>query len=208
MNGQTAAENLSIIRTLMERSALYRRALAPIMLLAGFLGMAGAAVGVWGDINSMRGFTLLWVGVATVGAVGAMAIARKQAIKDNETFWSPPMRRVLGAILPGVVLGAAVGVFSLWVDARAQGVTVIAWMAFYGCALHAAGYFTTSGLKWFSWCFILPAALPIALGPSTPGWLRAIFDTNPHVLMGVCFGGLQAAYGVYLRATEKRNRAS
>jgi hypothetical protein len=38
--------------------------------------------------------------------------------------------------------------------------------------------------------------------------MEAVIDTNPHVLMGIWFGGLQAAYGVYLRATEKRNRAS
>lgn len=208
MNGQTAAENLSIIRTLMERSALYRRALAPIMLLAGFAGLAGAAVGVWWEIDSMRGFTLLWVAVAVVGSAGAMAIARKQAIKESEPFWSAPMRRVIGAILPGVVLGAAMGVAAVNWDDRAHGLIVFAWMAFYGCALHAAGYFTTSGLKWFSWCFILPPAMLFTLGTITPTVFGGILDANPHLLMGIWFGGLQAAYGVYLRATEKRNRAS
>ena len=35
MNTNWAEENLKAIRTLMERSAVYRRALGPIMLMAG-----------------------------------------------------------------------------------------------------------------------------------------------------------------------------
>src|SRR6266540_1083328 len=38
MESNWAAENLRVIRTLMERSAVYRRALAPLMLLAGGTG--------------------------------------------------------------------------------------------------------------------------------------------------------------------------
>ena len=41
MKPKWAEENLQTIRTLMERSAVYRRALAPIMLFAGALGVIG-----------------------------------------------------------------------------------------------------------------------------------------------------------------------
>ena len=34
-----AAENLQVIRTLMERSSIYRRALAPLMVVAGLGGL-------------------------------------------------------------------------------------------------------------------------------------------------------------------------
>ena len=44
MEKNWASDHLHTIRTLMERSALYRRALAPVMIAAGVLGMAGAAV--------------------------------------------------------------------------------------------------------------------------------------------------------------------
>ena len=43
MQPDRAAEHLEVIRTLMERSAVYRRALAPVMTLAGVLGTAAAA---------------------------------------------------------------------------------------------------------------------------------------------------------------------
>ena len=44
MEPHSAAADLQVIRTLMERSALYRRALAPIMMLAGVMGLAGGVL--------------------------------------------------------------------------------------------------------------------------------------------------------------------
>ena len=46
MKPDWAEENLQTIRTLMERSAVYRRALAPIMLFAGAVGAAAAIIGM------------------------------------------------------------------------------------------------------------------------------------------------------------------
>ena len=28
------------------------------------------------------------------------------------------------------------------------------WLLFYGCALHAAGFFMPRGMKWFGWIYI------------------------------------------------------
>ena len=56
METNWAAEQLQTIRTLMERSAVYRRALAPIMLFAGFAGVLAAAGGLVFHLNSPRAF--------------------------------------------------------------------------------------------------------------------------------------------------------
>src|SRR5438132_840899 len=118
MESDWAAENLRVIRTLMERSAIYRRALAPMMLLAGSAGTVAATAG---------------------------------------------------------------------------------WLAFYGCALHAAGFFMPRGIKLFGWTFILGGCGLSALGaPDVPRPLYA------HGVMGLFFGGLHLAYGIYLFCTEKR----
>ena len=53
METNWAAEHLQVIRTLMERSALYRRALAPVMLVSGVLG-TGAAVVQQGTTRAQR----------------------------------------------------------------------------------------------------------------------------------------------------------
>jgi hypothetical protein len=52
METNNAAENLQVIRTLMERSALYRRALAPIMTWCGAWGIIAGLVGWKWDLNS------------------------------------------------------------------------------------------------------------------------------------------------------------
>ena len=68
MDTNWAAEHLQVIRTLMERSALYRRALAPVMIFNGVLGLAGGALGWALQIGSVPGFVGCWAGVALLGA--------------------------------------------------------------------------------------------------------------------------------------------
>src|ERR1035438_8551221 len=105
METKWAVENLQTIRTLMERSALYRRALAPIMMVAGAMGIVGGLTGWLGQIESDRGFVWLWLGTAMVSLAGALFLVRRQALKDSEPFWSPPTRRVGQALLPAFFIG-------------------------------------------------------------------------------------------------------
>ena len=71
MKSDWAEENLQTIRTLMERSAIYRRALAPIMIFAGLLGIAAAAIGLSCHLETMRAFGTLWLGTAVIVVAGA-----------------------------------------------------------------------------------------------------------------------------------------
>ncbi len=59
MDTNQAAEHLQTIRTLMERSAVYRRALAPVMLLVGALGCLTAAIGFFGHLKSDPGVYII-----------------------------------------------------------------------------------------------------------------------------------------------------
>src|SRR6266481_5735682 len=100
-----AAEHLQVIRTLMERSAIYRRALAPLMTFTGVIGILAALAG-WGfNIGTPRGLTAYWTLVGCVASGGSYFLVRRQSLKDAEPFWSPPTRRVTQALLPPVVAG-------------------------------------------------------------------------------------------------------
>ena len=200
-----AEENLQTIRTLMERSAIYRRALAPIMLFAGTLGILSAAIGLLFHLNSTPVFSLLWLGTAIVAVVGSFFIARRQALKDNEIFWSPPTRRVAQALLPCLTAGMILGVtFGVGLAGHFIDFTLLLpflWALFYGCALHAAGFFMPRGVRWFGWIFI-------GLSGGTLCYLtvaRPDFDVSGHLLMGFFFGVLHLAYGAYLYLTERKN---
>lgn len=220
MESNWAAEHLQTIRTLMERSALYRRALAPIMSFAGVAGMAAAVAGCLLRIASGAGFIGYWMGVALVGVAGALLLVRRQALKSAEPFWSPPTRRVAQALLPSLTAGFVLGalLFAAWSEKPAGDLPTgvhgdagqliwlpAVWAVFYGCALHAAGFFTSRGLRLFGWLFLaIGFAILFWLWITHPAdGLRASWQQG-HWLMGFLFGFLHLAYGIYLYFTEQR----
>jgi len=211
MDSREAARHLEAIRTLMERAALYRRALAPVTLLTGVLGCLAGAIGWIADLSEPRVFGWYWMGVAGVGLVGALVLIRRQALRDHEPFWSPPMRRVGRALLPPLVAGGVTGMLAAWPEWRdplQMWWLPAIWMVIYGCALHAAGFFMDRGITWFGWVFLGVGCVFL--------WLlndRSYASGMPslrhaHLLMAVAFGGLHLAYGVYLHLTESHQDAT
>lgn len=203
MNPNWAEDNLQTIRTLMERSALYRRALAPIMLFVGALGMVAAGMGLYFQLEPPRLFVGLWLGTAGVAVIGTFLLARRQALKEQEAFWSPPTRRVGQALLPALLSGLFVGLMLAALNANwmVDFPVMLIWVLFYGCALHSAGFFMARGFKLFGWIFIL-GAVGLAILKWTAGW--SIRPWGANAAMGFFFGVLHLAYGAYLYLTEKR----
>lgn len=209
METNWAAEHLQVIRTLMERSAVYRRALAPVMTFNGAVGTLAALAG-WGfKISSPRGFILFWACVGALAVAGSFLLVRRQALKESEPFWSPPTRRITQAMLPALVAGFVIGAVTwatvvlgperidpllgvLWLP--------LSWVVLYGCAFHAAGFFMPRGMRIFGWAFVIGGCGLFALG--VPDWADS--PTCAHVIMGFFFGVLHLAYGVYLYFTEQR----
>jgi len=201
---QWASDNLQVIRTLMERSTVYRRALAPIMLVAGVLGLGAAIVTRFVKLESNREFSLYWLSVGVLTMLASLLLVRRQALKEDEEFWSLPTRRVSRAVLPAFLAGLLAGVLyaiaptslpeSAWFLA-------IAWLVLYGCGLHAAGFFMKRGIKLLGWVCVI--------GGCAAGYL-VIFRPQlqssemAHNLMGIFFGVLHLACGVYLYSSEKK----
>jgi len=206
METNWAAEHLQTIRVLMERSAIYRRALAPILIYVGLAGVLAAAVGVVFHLDSTRVFGELWLATAVVAVGGSLIITRRQALKDHEPFWSPPTRRVAQALLPSLTAGMCLGVAVTVSGADEDFSLLLAflWLFFYGCALHAAGFFAPRGVKLFGWIFIASAAVLLAAAQFTDSDL----GIKPHWLMGFFFGVLHLAYGAYLYLTGKGKNAA
>ena len=204
MNANLAEENLQTIRLLMERSALYRRALAPIMLLAGVMGLLTMIVGLCFHIEATRSFAGLWLGTAALAVSAAFLLVRRQALRDGEPFWSPPTYRVGLALLPPLLCGMFVGImlFLINSDVSLNLFAVLIWLLFYGCALHSAGFFMVRGIKWLGWIFIA-SAIVFALTTYMTRWGGS--PLAAHWVMGIFFGGLHLAYGIYLYFTEEKN---
>lgn len=200
MDPLQATEHLQVIRTLMERTAVYRRALAPILLWCGALGTATAVAGVALGAEEMRQFGALWLGAALLAVAGSFLLARRQALRDREPFWSAPARRVGQALLPALACGCALNVAMVVAEADELALFVMLSVLFYGCALHAAGFFMVGGVRRFGWALIAGAlVLLLALMLLDPDFEAPL----AHLCMGVFFGLAHLAYGLYLRLTRR-----
>jgi hypothetical protein len=210
MHNDWASENLQVIRTLMERSAVYRRAMAPVMIVVGVTGIAASLGGVCLNFQTARGFVVFWLVVAVVCLMEAFLMIRRQALKDSEPVWSPPTRRAAQAVAPAFLAALMAGLF--FKDAPTDFFFVFllipAWMTLYGLAMHSAGFFMLRGFKLFGWGFVLGAVV---------FWVCLAFIKDQHLLrsslaanlaMGGLFGGGHLAYGIYLFFTEKRGNVA
>ena len=207
METNWAAEHLQIIRTLMERSTLYRRALAPIMIVTGVIGMLAALGAILAGVGTDRAFLLFWMSVGLGAVFVAFLLARRQALKDSEPFWSPPTRRVAQALSPPLIVGLLLGVWAALSGGVGVGVLVLpVWMMLYGCAIHAAGFFMPRGMKLFGWGMIAAGAIVLAI--LEPFARLVSLRCAVHGAMGLGFGLLHLAYGIYLYFTEQRNKAA
>jgi hypothetical protein len=216
MQTPSASEHLQVIRTLMERSALYRRALAPITIFVGSVGVIAALVGWQLQIIRPVAFIGYWYVVGAIAISGAFLMVRRQALKDAEPFWSPPTRRVARAMLPpltaGFVLGGLLGMNEL-LPSQGPGPTAglipqwiylvclpLLWVILYGCAVHASGFFMTRGMQLFGWLIIAGGCASFLVGAPRESQML----TFSYGIMGGFFGLLHIAYGVYLYFTENR----
>jgi hypothetical protein len=216
MQTPSASEHLQVIRTLMERSALYRRALAPITIFVGSLGLIAAIAGWKLRIVQPVPFILYWYVVGALAISGAFLMVRRQALKDAEPFWSPPTRRVARAMLPplaaGFMLGALFAISQLAPSAGAGPTAGLAprwiylvclpllWVILYGCAVHASGFFMTRGMQLFGWLIVAGGCASFLIGAPAETQMPLV----SYGIMGGFFGLLHIAYGVYLYFTENR----
>lgn len=205
MQSNWAVEHLQVIRTLMERTAIYRRALAPVMLTVGCLGIVAAALGGFWGIETSVGFGAYWGAISLFAISSSLMLIRRQALKAAEPFWSPPTRQVTHAVLPPFFAGwiTVVALFlPRWSDILHAWWLPAIWAMLYGCALHAAGSFMPRGVRLFGWIFVLTGCILLVS-------LSCFSGVPPlryaHGIMGAVFGGLHLAYGLYLYSTEKTN---
>lgn len=208
MQPNWAEENLQVIRTLMERAGLYRRALAPVMLLVGVVGV-GAAIGAqYALVNTYADFLRWWVTTCLVAMLVVIGFARQQAWREKEPLLTAPAKRVVSALLAPYLSALVVSTpFRLITVDMSDHNTLLPlywliglWLLLHGCALNAAGMFISLGVRRLAWVFVLAGVALIALAFS-----HSLYEQmDPHLLMGATFGGFHLVAGIYLYFTERR----
>ena len=203
VNANWAEENLNTIRCLMEQASVYRRAMAPVAIVIGTLGLGAAGLAQAIDLIEPDYFAGYWLGVALVSALAALLLIRWQALRGREDFWSPPTRRVAQAMVPLLTAGLGLGLLEMMSapDDRDSIRLIALWMILYGGALHAAGFFMKRGLTLVGWIFVIIGSLCLFFHEleQTP-WLNG---NHAHLLMGWAFGANNLMYGLYLKLTSE-----
>ncbi|KAB2657647.1 MAG: hypothetical protein DVB31_15805 [Verrucomicrobia bacterium] len=205
MDPADALAQLETIRIIMERAALYRRALGPICLCVGGVGVLAGGVGFGLHVENVTAFAALWLGAALAAVALAFFVARRQALGAGEPFWSPPTRRIASALLPPLVAGAALAVpFLLGEDWARRVVWLLPalWMILYGCALQAAGFFMRRGIRLLGWAYAVAGIADLLWWTCPLNQFPSIAQS--HLVMGLGFGVGHLVYGAYLQITEHR----
>lgn len=188
----------------MERAALYRRALAPVFAVAGFLGLVSCAGGWLFHVIRPLQFAAWWLGVASFGLLAAFLLIRRQAWQAGEPFWTLPTKRVAQAISPILAAGLAITflVIQLPLESNVSiSVLVPIWHLTYGLVLMSAGLFTPPGIRRLGILF-LGWGLLTSVFYGDP---RTLFLLNPaaqHIIMGTTFGLGHCLAAAWLRVTQ------
>jgi len=187
----------------MEQASVYRRAMAPVAIVVGLIGLAATGLAQTVDWAGTGRFAGYWLGVAFVAAMVALLLIRQQALSSKEDFWSPPTRHVAQALIPLLTAGLGLGLLEILnqPDARDSIRLTALWIILYGGALHAAGFFMRRGIRLLGWIFVIIGSLCLCFHEleQTP-WLNG---KHAHLLMGWAFGANNLMYGLYLKLTSE-----
>jgi hypothetical protein len=201
MEEDRAAEELKVIRQLMERPVRYSTMSGLSGILAGCAALAGLGLdwrisgAYWeSPYTAMWLNMLVWVGVFCVAALGVVALTRIRERRQGMPFWSAVKRRILLTILPPFAVGAALTLvivvrWHLGVGSDGWGLIPAIWMLFYGLALWQAGEFSVPEVRFMGAAFLL-GGLATAM----------FFSACPYWAMGVAFGGFHILYGLIVWA--------
>jgi hypothetical protein len=182
--GDRAIENLSFIRSTIERAA------APFTAVPGWGGVAMGvsalvAAPVAATQDSMRGWVGVWLLEAAIAmGIGSFAMARKARALGGALL-ARPTRRFLLSFTPPIVAGAIL-TYVLYQGGLGRGLPGL-WLLLYGTGVVTGGAFSVRAVPLMGLGFLTLGAVA-ALGPASWG----------DVLLALGFGVLHIIFGVLI----------
>ncbi len=188
---EEAAENLRVIRNLMERATVYRAISAPTALCAGILAIPAAALTAHRGLAPMAFFGL-WMGIYLAIDLFNACLLWQDAKRRGADFVTSSLLHAVASLGPPMLVGAVV---SLLVIRDSVLAATVSWLLFYGLGLLATHSFSPTSIKVLGAAFVC-AGLGIACAWRF-GQLEDSAATASWV-MGATFGALHLIYGVVI----------
>jgi hypothetical protein len=201
---EEAAEQLRVIRTVMERATVFRALSGETALIGGAAALAAA----W---RSEGRHTWAWAswwlgGLLVVLAFNVFQIYRMKKA-HNKPFWSPGLRVALRGVLPSLIAGGFLGL--IFVRGDKDQAAACMWILHYGLALLAIREFAPKSMVWLGWAFVIFGVASLAAVSSVvdvpPYWMQRL---NGARLMAIAFGGFHLIYGALIVTTGRREAFS
>ena len=199
MTKDEASRNLEVIRSLMERSVIYRSLSAPAALLGGFLSVAAAGglyVAYPESVDPVV-FALVWLIVLILTTIFNISLLGRKSRSESRPFFSSGMRTTMGLIWPAMAAGGVVGmVWCLTGDPPDVVRCAALWSLCYGLALNATRPFSPKSLRWLGMVFTVFGAAILALAITSNNFSPAGDSAVSSLIMGVSFGGFHLVYAL------------
>jgi hypothetical protein len=206
MDAQRAADELKVIRQLMERPVRYSTMSGLSGILAGCVTLLGLATDAiiyrfTGPETVMWINVIIWAMIFVLAVAGTLGLTRMREVRQGMPFWSPIKRRILMTLLPPFVAGAGLTVIIIarWFldvpHAEFQpGLIAPLWMLFYGVACWQVGEFSIPEIRLLGAAFVVFGLICAAFFQTEIfGYLRGLAY---YVTLGVSFGMFHIVYGL------------
>ncbi len=181
--GQHAEESLQFIRRTMERSATFTAVPGAGGVGMGVIGLAAAVLAA--NQRSAERWLIVWL-LAAAAALGLGVIAMlRKAVRLDAPLAGAVGRRFATSLAAPLVAGAAL-TWGAWMH-DAWALMPAVWLLLYGTGVLAGGAFSVAAVRLLG---VAVMALGVAALATPPKW--------GDVWLGIGFGGLQLAFGLYI----------
>ncbi len=201
MNPEKAAEELKVIRELMQRPVRYSTRSGLSGILAGLAALGGCLADalISSTHRPREAFwwnLCVWAGVFVTAFVAVTVLTRIRELSRGMPFWSQAKQRILKTILPPFVagVGLTLAISFRWYFAAGPcmwGLIPAVWMLFYGVACWQVGEFSIVEIRVMGAAFIVAGLLTASL---------QALDYRPYATIGSTFGGFHIIYGIVVWA--------
>ena len=183
--GGRAESDLAFIRSTMERAGRFTGVPGWGGLFMGAVALVATALCLTPAFTSDERWPLVWLGAAAVACPANAVLLVRKARRQGSSLLRGRGRAFLLGLCPPLVAGAVLTAV-LW---RAGRVDLLppTWLLVYGSAVMAAGASSIRAVPALGACFLALGAVAAA---APAAWGMA--------LLGIGFGGLHAAFGLWI----------
>lgn len=205
---QEAAEQLRVIRTMMERATIFRALSGEAALVGGAMSVAagwmseGKIGWAWGSI---------WLGGLAIVILFAIWQLLRISQAHERPFFTHGLKVALRGALPSLVAGGFLGLLFLKYGSRNPGTPraeMLAgsfWILHYGLALLAIREFAPKSMAWLGIAFLATGIGTFAACTFLQTMSPILNRLGASGVMAATFGGFHLLYGAAIVTTTRRD---